>query len=1421
MVWALLGLLLLPGMVESQSANISVSIVFIPWTKINYPEGVYEPPAVGLPGTHRFTFNLSFNNFNAPAGSKIQCVVRRSDFSRIMIEKSITSPRNSTLEILSYTLQLSDPIDKHVPWQVEKCSLFDQNNKQIYMSNSSYNHPLNKLIYVHGNTWTRFDTADDDGYLASRCFLGEPKRYFNNTLYCDYIGDVAFSVAMSRGMTLEGECHDSVDNDGNGDMDCNDIYCQGITYTCLNHVFAGDPFNGVVRGNLAIETKILAARDLTYYYTRYIKPGGTLKVRIQGGNYATNKPVLFAITKVKGFATEGKYTAPNAAAPETVIKTQTSYALTDESGHYGNLDFVMYLTPQGVSPGWNTFSLYFVQYGQDLLIDGIPFFVGSDALSNWDESELMSGELSDIVPSPCFDGLDNDLNYKTDCQELKCEGKVGGRDCSGVTQAKCEYPTERTCNDCFDNDGNSKIDCADRSCDGKAGGKGCSGNTTYCEFALEKTCSDCFDNDRNGLGDCLDQACIGKSECPITPPVVNQTTCKEYVDGLCGPCPQAENYRWNTCLNSQDDNGNNRTDCADSTCLGEFGGLKNSPQCEATELSCGDGFDNDGNGLIDCKDPLCIGKTGPGGVVCAAKENTAALCTDNMDNDGNGLIDCIDRNCWGVTGSGCSSKFWGDSVSFEVPYMTPLTTATSNLRYAYMQRLHINENFQIRFKGTGSYNAVVITIGDATNPSAYFPFNASSCQLTGDAVLKWVAGAGGNVGQIQHKPSFMSMSHPLTTGFDVTLTCNGLPTPQSRTFPVSVTNLVDGSPDSAELSLTSTIYGTGNPTVGYYEIEPSSGDTVTVPYNSNFDIRAIPSADVNVISECRFNVSGNMYSTSSDCIFRYFGVTDYITIPVSVNLQDGSGNIGVPSALKLITTNIIPVATDFQLKKIFVSPQDNIPFTLSFITGTSGKFTGTCSMQFKDVQGSSLTSATVAGKVTANVINCDGEASAGTLKDGVYYVSATAQDDHMSLGVSDKRFFFVCSNFTSKGPGWDCSKADFDMDLIPDICLINGSVTTTTSSTSTTTTTIPEESDKCVIICKKYYFTDHHKCGNDTECYENDKWQWTYDGRGDLDCMSNNHLDKYCCCELEGLATTTTQPNEFILSCINGVQDNGEVGIDCGGPCPPCDTCYNGKPDSDEEAADCGGPCAKCVNDNGVLKPMIESQPRMYLLGIPVYVTVGRNVSFQVVDSKGAGLQSYLEFKMPNGTTVKAITDTRGMGQANSGILGLWSVDAKRSGYMGTSALWAALPQMTPVVVVVTTMSMLLPILALLLWLRWRRMRRGTAATEAAARALNSADMLLGYAPVTVTEDAYNNLSQVRELLKTVRLSDKEILKADKISRKYDIDSELGCLLVIAEKMKLAKILTDYEPRIRQHNLTKIVPVWEETSGKVSVSSQP
>ena len=47
-------------------------------------------------------------------------------------------------------------------------------------------------------------------------------------------------------------------------------------------------------------------------------------------------------------------------------------------------------------------------------------------------------------------------------------------------------------------------------------------------------------------------------------------------------------------------------------------------------------------------------------------------------------------------------------------------------------------------------------------------------------------------------------------------------------------------------------------------------------------------------------------------------------------------------------------------------------------------------------------------------------------------------------------------------------------------------------------------------------------------------------------------------------------------SCEDGKQNQGETGIDCGGPCPNCDyfrTCSDGLQNGDEIGVDCGGPC--------------------------------------------------------------------------------------------------------------------------------------------------------------------------------------------------------------------------------------------------------
>jgi hypothetical protein len=46
-----------------------------------------------------------------------------------------------------------------------------------------------------------------------------------------------------------------------------------------------------------------------------------------------------------------------------------------------------------------------------------------------------------------------------------------------------------------------------------------------------------------------------------------------------------------------------------------------------------------------------------------------------------------------------------------------------------------------------------------------------------------------------------------------------------------------------------------------------------------------------------------------------------------------------------------------------------------------------------------------------------------------------------------------------------------------------------------------------------------------------------------------------------------------VASCNDGIQNQGETGIDCGGPCPPCPTCDDCIKNQGETGVDCGGPC--------------------------------------------------------------------------------------------------------------------------------------------------------------------------------------------------------------------------------------------------------
>lgn len=50
-------------------------------------------------------------------------------------------------------------------------------------------------------------------------------------------------------------------------------------------------------------------------------------------------------------------------------------------------------------------------------------------------------------------------------------------------------------------------------------------------------------------------------------------------------------------------------------------------------------------------------------------------------------------------------------------------------------------------------------------------------------------------------------------------------------------------------------------------------------------------------------------------------------------------------------------------------------------------------------------------------------------------------------------------------------------------------------------------------------------------------------------------------------------------SCSDGIRNQGEKGVDCGGPCKECASCSDGIRNQGEDGVDCGGPCEPCKEE--------------------------------------------------------------------------------------------------------------------------------------------------------------------------------------------------------------------------------------------------
>jgi hypothetical protein len=53
-------------------------------------------------------------------------------------------------------------------------------------------------------------------------------------------------------------------------------------------------------------------------------------------------------------------------------------------------------------------------------------------------------------------------------------------------------------------------------------------------------------------------------------------------------------------------------------------------------------------------------------------------------------------------------------------------------------------------------------------------------------------------------------------------------------------------------------------------------------------------------------------------------------------------------------------------------------------------------------------------------------------------------------------------------------------------------------------------------------------------------------------------------------------------TCTDNKQNQGEAGVDCGGPCKPCATCHDKIMNQGETGIDCGGPCQTDCCQNGI-----------------------------------------------------------------------------------------------------------------------------------------------------------------------------------------------------------------------------------------------
>ena len=394
-----------------------------------------------------------------------------------------------------------------------------------------------------------FNDSDCDDY--------DPDQNTDATEICGNNEDDDCDNQVDEGClpATETACDDGVDDDGDGDEDCDDADCAAEPY-CQNCEVGDccygdtlvlelpqDSYDGYLVANWDDWD---GPRGIGYYFDDMEFEGGAgeeITLQITAADFDRILYLLDEDCTVVAADNDGgpgeeskiEYTLPATGVYTAIVTTQ----MPGETG-----DYLLELNPS--PPGAETNCSDNIDEDEDGLYDC------DDPDCAYDPA---------CVPEEvCGNGFDDDGDGYTDCYDADC-----------AYEAACLYATE-ACNNGIDDDWDYLVDCDDGDC----------GADPACLPDAE-VCDNQYDDDGDGAEDCDDPDCDAHVAC--APPEI--------------------------CDNALDDDLDGYEDCDDPDCV-------NDPACVQVVEDCGNGVDDDGDSYLDCvdddceSDPSCADEDGDG-----------------------------------------------------------------------------------------------------------------------------------------------------------------------------------------------------------------------------------------------------------------------------------------------------------------------------------------------------------------------------------------------------------------------------------------------------------------------------------------------------------------------------------------------------------------------------------------------------------------------------------------------------------------------------------------------------------------------------------------------------------------------------------------------------------------------------------------